>query len=66
MNQYCKLRGLDQVMLDMYDCPDMVHATMRILQEGHQAIIDQYKELNLSLNNEDYYPREMLAFRALE
>ncbi|HHT74415.1 MAG TPA: hypothetical protein GX008_11965 [Firmicutes bacterium] len=56
MNQYCKLRGLDQVMLDMYDHPDMVHATMRILQEGHQSIIDQYAALNLlSPNNEDYY-----------
>lgn len=54
MNLYTKLRGLDQVMIDMHEEPQMLHDAMSFIEEGHQRIIDQYVELNvLSLNDDD-------------
>jgi hypothetical protein len=56
MNIYCELRGLSQVMLDMYDAPDMLHCAMAFLEEGHRRIVQQYVDLNLlSLNNDETY-----------
>ena len=53
---YCQLRGLEQVMLDMYENPDMLHEAMAFLEEGHRRLIQQYIDLNLlSLNNDDTY-----------
>jgi len=53
---YCDLRGLDQVMWDMYDRPEMVHAAMSFLTEGHRRLVQQYVALNLlSLNNDGTY-----------
>jgi len=54
MNLYTKLRGLDQVMIDMHENPKMIHDAMSFIEEGHQRIIDQYIQLNLlSLNDDD-------------
>ena len=54
MNIYTHLRGLDQVMIDMYEAPDMLHEAMTFLEQGHQRLIDQYVEQNLlSLNDDD-------------
>ncbi|MFW6007488.1 MAG: hypothetical protein ACOC4G_05420 [Bacillota bacterium] len=56
MNIYCKLRGLEQIMWDMYDNPDMLHKAMSILEKGHQNMIEQYRQQNLfSLNNDETY-----------
>jgi len=56
MNLYTKLRGLDQVMIDMIENPEMLHEAMGFIERGHHHIIDQYVELNLlSLNNDDTY-----------
>ena len=56
MNIYTHLRGLDQVMMDMYTEPQMLHDAMSFLTEGYEKLIDQYVEMNLlSLNNEDGY-----------
>jgi len=56
MNIYCQLRGLEQVMWDMYDQPDMLHRAMHILEEGHHRLIDQYLALGLlDLNNDGTY-----------
>jgi hypothetical protein len=54
MNLYTKLRGLDRVMIDMHEEPQMLHDAMSFIEEGHQRIIDQYIKLNLlSLNDDD-------------
>lgn len=56
MNIYCQLRGLEQVMWDMYDQPDMLHRAMHVLEKGHQRLIDQYIALGLlTLNNDGTY-----------
>ena len=51
-----KLRGLTQVMLDMYDHPAELHQLMAILRDGHLARLD-FLEQNglLSLNNDNTY-----------
>lgn len=50
------LRGLEQVMVDMYDNPDGLHRLMAFLRDGHLAKLD-YLESNgfLSLNNDGAY-----------
>jgi hypothetical protein len=40
-------RGLGELMLDMYDNPQMLHDLMGFLAEAHHNIIDQYVELDL-------------------
>lgn len=56
MSIYCRLRGLEQVMWDMYDNAEMLHRAMSILEEGHKRIIKQYEELDLlDLNNDETY-----------
>ena len=56
MAQYTKLRGLEQMMIDMFEDPDFLHETMRFFVRGHQAVLEQYRELNLlSLNNDGTY-----------
>lgn len=56
MSIYCKLRGLEQVMWDMYDNPGMLHEAMEFLTQGYQNLVKQYIDLNLlSLNNDGTY-----------
>jgi hypothetical protein len=56
MSLYCQLRGLDQVMWDMYDQPEMLHRAMSILEAGNRGLIQQYIDLKLlSLNNDNTY-----------
>lgn len=56
MNHYTGLRGLEEVMLDMYDNQAMLHDAMAFLEEGHKRILRQYVEMNLlSLNNDGTY-----------
>jgi hypothetical protein len=56
MSIYCKLRGLGQVMMDMYDNPKMLHRAMESLTQGYLAMLDQYRELGvLDLNNDATY-----------
>jgi hypothetical protein len=56
MNLYTGLRGLEQVMWDMYENPGMLHEAMAFLEEGHRRIVKQYEQLNLlSLNNDSAY-----------
>ncbi|MFP4550157.1 MAG: hypothetical protein ACLFNT_05080 [Spirochaetales bacterium] len=52
MQQYTSLRGLEQMMIDMFENPELLHATMRRLTDGHKDILRQYEKLNLlELNN---------------
>lgn len=56
MQQYTALHGLEEVMIDMYDEPQMLHDAMTFLEEGHRRILQQYMELNLlSINNDNTY-----------
>ena len=56
MNQYTHLRGLNEVMMDMYDNPSMLCDAMALLEEGHRRLVRQYVALNLlSLNNDGTY-----------
>ena len=50
------LRGLEQILLDMYDHPQELHRLMQFLRDGHLAKLD-YLEKNglLSLNNDGTY-----------
>lgn len=50
------LRGLEQVMMDMYDYPEGLHRLMAFLRDGHLAILDFLEEKGLlSLNNDGTY-----------
>jgi hypothetical protein len=56
MDVYCKLRGLQQVMVDMYENPAMLHDAMSFLAEGYSRRLQQYVAQNLlSLNNDETY-----------
>lgn len=56
MEQYSAWRGLEEVLMDFYLNPGMLHEAMSILEEGHQEIIRQYHESGLlSLNNDNTY-----------
>lgn len=50
------LRGLENVMLDMYDYPIEFHATMSFLSDAYAYLIDQIEKKNLfTLNNDGTY-----------
>ncbi len=53
MAEYTALRGLEQVMIDMLDAPDMLHRAMAILEEGHRQTLAQYQALDLLQPNHD-------------
>ncbi|MDY7080148.1 MAG: hypothetical protein SXV54_24975 [Chloroflexota bacterium] len=56
MSQYTDWRGLEEMMLDMYLHPQMLHEAMAFLEEGHRRILQQYVDQNLlSLNNDNAY-----------
>jgi len=56
MSEYTSLRGLEEVMLDMYTEPNMLHDAMAFLEEGHHCILKQYVEQDLlTINNDNTY-----------
>ncbi len=56
MGQYTALRGLEEVMLDMYDNPGMLHDAMAFLEEGNRQLLRQHEQLGLlDLNNDFTY-----------
>ncbi len=56
MKQYTDYRGLEQMMVDMYEHPDLLHKVMRFFVDAHASILRQYLDLNLlSLNNDGTY-----------
>jgi hypothetical protein len=51
-----KLRGLEQIMYDMYDYPDDLHKLMAFIRDGHLKKLDFLQEKGLlSLNNDGTY-----------
>ena len=56
MQQYTYLRGLEQMMVDMFEEPQLLHDTMEFFVRGHQEVLRQYQDLNLlELNNDSTY-----------
>ncbi|NUP99520.1 MAG: hypothetical protein HUU35_06665 [Armatimonadetes bacterium] len=56
MNLYTGWRGLEQVMMDMYAEPDMLHDAMAFLEEGYRRTVEQYSALGLlELNHDNTY-----------
>ena len=53
LHWYCDYRGLDNMLFDLYDEPEMFHEVMRFFTDGVKSMLRQYEELNLiSLNND--------------
>ncbi len=48
-----ELRGLQQIMYDMYDDPDLIHRIMTILRDGTMAMLDYLEEEGLLGSNQD-------------
>ncbi len=55
-NIYIYLRGLNEILLDMYENPGMLHDAMHILEEGYRGLLRQWGERDLfDLNNDNTY-----------
>lgn len=57
MALWTKLRGLEDVMMDMYDEPEFLHDAMAFLTEGYHGMRRQFVEQGLfsTLNNDNTY-----------
>jgi len=52
---WCELRGLEQVMYDLYEEPEFTHEAMSILYEGRLKYLEKGIELGIwKLNNNEY------------
>ena len=47
METYSDFRGLEQVMYDVYEEPEMLHDAMDIVEEGYHKLLDQYMDQGL-------------------
>lgn len=54
MELYTDLRGLQNVMYDLYEEPEMTHEAMAIFEEGFREVIRQYQEMELLEMNNDF------------
>lgn len=53
MHWYCDYRGIDNMLLDLIEEPEMVHEVIRFFTEGVKSLLRQYEQYNLiSLNND--------------
>lgn len=56
METYSDFRGLEQVMYDLYDEPEMLHEAMAIIEKGYHDLLDQYVDMDLlEINNRQGY-----------
>ncbi len=56
MGHYIHLRGLNEILLDMYENPQMLHDAMAFFEEGCHGLVRQWREMNLlDLNNDNTY-----------
>jgi len=56
METYSDFRGLEQVMYDVYDEPEMLHEAMAIIEKGYHDLLDQYVDMDLlEINNRQGY-----------
>jgi len=53
---YAKRRGLEQMMIDMYTDPELIHESMKVFAKCYEGILKQAAEKNLlDLNNDNTY-----------
>ena len=56
MHWYCDYRGLDNMLYDQNEEPEMIHDVMHFFTEGIKSMMRQYEDQNLiSLNNDHTY-----------
>lgn len=56
MEVYSDFRGLEQMLYDLYDEPEMVHEVLGMLEAGYVSMVKQYEDMNLlDLNNNEAY-----------
>ena len=56
MQTYSDFRGLEQVMYDVYDEPEMLHEAMAMIEKGYHDLLDQYVDMDLlEVNNRQGY-----------
>ena len=56
METYTDLRGLEQVMYDIYEEPEMLEDGMQMIADGYHSLLDQYLKYDLlALNNDQGY-----------
>lgn len=48
---YSDFRGLEQLMYDIYEEPEMLDEAMYIMEEGYHHLLDQYLEMELLTTN---------------
>ena len=50
-----RMRGMEQLMLDMVEDPPLVHRLMAIIRDGHLSRLDYLEEQGLLASNSDQY-----------
>ncbi len=56
MEIYTDFRGLEQVMYDIYEEPEMLREAMEIIADGYNSLLDQYVKYDLlEINNRQGY-----------
>lgn len=56
IHYYCDYRGLENLYLDLFDAPEMVHEVMRFFTDGILSMLRQLEEQRLlSLNNNEAF-----------
>lgn len=56
LHWYCDYRGLDNMLYDLYDEPEMVHKAIRFFTDGIKSMLKQYEDQNLiSMNNDNTF-----------
>ncbi|MEG0691904.1 MAG: hypothetical protein RR444_02355 [Oscillospiraceae bacterium] len=56
MHWYCDYRGMENMMIDLIEEPEMVHERIRFFTDGIKSMLRQYEKLNLlSLNNNETF-----------
>lgn len=53
MYYYTHMRGLEQMLYDLYDEPELFHAIVDRLEQGYHSIVDQCEELGLFERNDN-------------
>lgn len=55
IDQLVEMRGLEQFYYDTVDAPEFVHEVMRLMTDGKLALMKQYEEQNILVENNDSY-----------
>lgn len=63
-DQLVEMRGLTQIYYDMVDRPEVIHTAMKFMTQGHLALLNRFRELNLLVlnNGENHIGSSSLGF----